>query len=540
MRTSKDIRVIHPRKHYDIDLWFVFGGDKRPQTTPVLVSMATRGVSSSRKFSVCGATFVDTGVKLGDAIAQRAPSCQGSLPILEIIAPQKTILTIENTQISTGKSASDRYLQDLCIHAHGVPACAALSPNIDINRTFEAVTQKLAEQVGNISAPRGTRRSGGKSRAIFSTIGSQEYKTPAGCAHPECENPACVTKFAMVHRSDVNKTSPFYKAKNNMLLQHGRLGHLGERLLYSASKRGRVRGLALKSPKLVCNCISCNLCKGKRIHFKPICKSEAQIEYENKLETCTSDYIGPMRVQSHGGATGSYICTHLGAHSQSDKPKSRFCRVYLVKTKTQAPACLRAFQLLIKARFEKDCRHWRVDNASELKFGAMEQFRQQSGCFFTYSPPYTAIRNREAEKMNDILCMMALCIMVHGRAPAKFWGLALIYAGIIWNHIPSEGGKSPLEIISGVVPDVSMFRVFWCPCFPLHFKEEGRFKFELHSRGSPDHVCRFVGLSFDQPDCWLYFDPTRNVIGSSAHMRFDESAFGGSNLLWGSVTEQLS
>ena len=149
-----------------------------------------------------------------------------------------------------------------------------------------------------------------------------------------------------------------------------------------------------------------------------------------------------MRVRSHGGANGAYICTHLGAHSQSDKPKSRFCRVYLVKTKTQAPACLRAFQLLIKARFEKNCRHWRVDNASELKFGAMEQFRQRSGCYFTYSPPYTAIRNREAEKMNDILCMMALCMMVHGRAPASFWGLALIYAGIIWNHVPSEGGKS--------------------------------------------------------------------------------------------------
>ena len=136
MQTSKDIRVIHPRRHYDIDLWFVFGGEKRPQTTPVLVSMATRGVNSSRKFSVCGATFVDIGVKLGDVIAQRAPSCLGSLPALEIIAPQETILTIENTQISTGKSVSDRYLQDLCNHAHGVPACAALSPNIDINRTF--------------------------------------------------------------------------------------------------------------------------------------------------------------------------------------------------------------------------------------------------------------------------------------------------------------------------------------------------------------------------------------------------------------------
>ena len=133
--------------------------------------------------------------------------------------------------------------------------------------------------------------------------------------------------------------------------------------------------------------------------------------------------------------------------------------------------------------------------------------------------------------------LMALCMMVQAKVPAKFWGLCLIYAGEIWNVIPSEGKQSPIEVISGVVPDVTMFRVFWCPCFPLHFKEEGRFKFEAHSRGSAESVCRFVGLSFDQPDCWLYYDPIRDTIGSSAHMRFDESEFDGSNLLWGSATE---
>ena len=87
-----------------------------------------------------------------------------------------------------------------------------------------------------------------------------------------------------------------------------------------------------------------------------------------------------------------------------------------------------------------------------------------------------------------------------------------------------------------LLTEIATKRVTVIACFPLHFKEEGRFKFELHSRGSPDQVCRFVGLSFDQPDCWLYYDPVRDVIGSSAHMRFDESAFDGSNLLWGSVT----
>ena len=84
----------------------------------------------------------------------------------------------------------------------------------------------------------------------------------------------------------------------------------------------------------------------------------------------------------------------------------------------------------------------------ELKFGAMEQFRRDYNCFFTFSPPYTAVRNREAEWMNHVLCTMTLCMMVQAKVPAKFWGLCLIYAGEIWNVIPSEGKQSPIEVIS--------------------------------------------------------------------------------------------
>ena len=71
---------------------------------------------------------------------------------------------------------------------------------------------------------------------------------------------------------------------------------------------------------LAANCSLSQGC-GKRAHFRPVVKSDEQIAYEDKLETCTTDYIGPMRHKSHGGATGAYVCTHLGSRSQSQKPK---------------------------------------------------------------------------------------------------------------------------------------------------------------------------------------------------------------------------
>ena len=601
--SSANIRVIHPRRHFNIDLWFVVGEKRRPNVTPVHVSCAVNGgVPCVRRFRMCNISLLACHSRLGDAISPFSPifgGYNGDITALDILsqcavhvpsypgrlhenkvpkisgrfhnrfvtvisgcnrfAPNFTgkfgnfhpnskmtsecnrnlfldsktvknnekvkvpkfcgesILSIENTQNVTDlavSAVSNLDLYQMCTKMRGIPACASLSPNVSMPQTLNAIV------CGDCTVPMVTPPNG-----------------VSGCMHPGCENPQCAVSFAMIHRSDINKTSPYHKAKSNMLLQHGRFGHLNEKLLYSACKNGRVRGLALKSPKLVCNCKICNISKGKRAHFRPVTKSDEQIAYEDKLESCTTDHIGPMRHKSHGGATGAFICTHLGSRSQSQKPKSRFCRVYLVKRKSQAPDCLQAFQHLIKSKYEINCRHWHMDNAPELKFGAMEQFRRDYNCFFTFSPPYTAVRNREAEWMNHVLCTMTLCMMVQAKVPAKFWGLCLIYAGEIWNVIPSEGKQSPIEVISGVVPDVTMFRVFWCPCFPLHFKEEGRFKFEAHSRGSAESVCRFVGLSFDQPDCWLYYDPIRDTIGSSAHMRFDESEFDGSNLLWGSATE---
>ena len=111
--------------------------------------------------------------------------------------------------------------------------------------------------------------------------------------------------------------------------------------------------------------------------------------------------------------------------------------------------------------------------------------------------------------MNNMLCTKALCMMVTGSAPAWTWAVALLYAAQVWNATPDSSGEnpSPLQMLTGYPPDHSMFRVFWCPCYPLYFKEEGRGKFEVKTRGTKEQPCRFAGLSPDQPDAWRIYDP---------------------------------
>ena len=65
----------------------------------------------------------------------------------------------------------------------------------------------------------------------------------------------------------------------------------------------------------------------------------------------------------------------------------------------------------------------------------------------------------------------------------------------------------------------------------MFFKEQGRGKFEVKSRGSLKYPCKFVGLGPTQPDSWLIYDPIRDVCFESAHCAFDESKFDGTKTL---------
>ena len=120
--------------------------------------------------------------------------------------------------------------------------------------------------------------------------------------------------------------------------------------------------------------------------------------------------------------------------------------------------------------------------------------------------------------------------MTLGDAPAWAWAVAIKYAAAIWNATPSANGEvpSPLQLLTGYPPDHSMFRVFWCPCYPLYFKEQGRGKFEIKTRGSKDWPCHFAGMGPTQPFSWLIYDPVRDVMFETAHCSFDESEFDGS------------
>ena len=356
------------------------------------------------------------------------------------------------------------------------------------------------------------------------------------CSHPGCENAGCVyTLCNAVNRSSVSKGSPFYLAQSDVTLQHARWGDADPMTLYNMCKHGRIRGVNIKHPpSRRMQCKVCDMVNNQKSGIRSVPKHLDQILYEDKQNSSSMDAIGPIKA-SRWGHRFAHLLTYYGCRKGSSRVPVRYVFAYPVRSldgrKTQE--CIEHSLWYLDSHFDIKVTHIHFDNAAYYKSPEVRESQREWSprWFATYAPKYTPIKNRHAEKTNHLIVLMALRFMVRGGAPAWAWPLALIYAAYCYNRIGSNRGKdpSPLELASGVVPDGSMLRVFWSPCYPLLHKEQGRGKFEPRSRGSLNQPCRFCGICDAAPAfypgielSWLYWDPLRVKVDHSAHMRFDE------------------
>ena len=476
---------IMPRRHHNIPLWFVLGKEEAPACT-VAITAGKRTGNSVKTPTQVAAVLEANGCGVGTSIEAAHP----------------------HDWYQNDQWMDDEEIQD------AQQICAAM--------------------LGKAPMPK-TRWRNKRAKAV-----------KQACMHPLCENPACVSTICAVNKSSINRTSPYYKAKSNYYLQHARWGDAPYKRLREMCKHNRIHGVDFgDKPPPQCACRICDLCKNHRSPIAPVAKTQDRVEYEDKQETASMDHIGKFRVRSKPGAhTGAHILTHYGCRKGSKKEPTRFALTYPVRRKSQAPECVRHAHHFIKSRFGRHIRHIQFDNALEYKGSEMRQCMRDLNWYPSYAPKYTPIQNRNAEKTNHLICTIALCMMTRAQAPLWAWGMALMYATYVYNRLgKTGGGKSPYELISGVIPGGSMLRVFWCPCNPLFFREQGRTHLHTTSVGTVNTPCRFAGLDIENENSWLYYDPQRQKLDHNAHMTFDESLYDGSRIIFGEhapeVTEGL-
>ena len=470
--------LIQPRKHWDVDLWFAVGRAK-PRSSAV--SLRREGISGL------------VGNKANfPAIATLLGLDFGINPFHE-----------EKEESYSYSEACNDF--KVTVEEHGVvPDSVYKSTTVEPEEVLCQLSQPFCSEV-----PKN---------------GAESVSDWDWCSSRYCENSSCQEYICNVNRSSVSKTSPYSKAKSDSHLQHKRHGCTAYRTLYRGCQKGWIAGISINKDT-VCHCPVCSLCKSKRASFSSkVMKSAAQVEFEKANNPVVFDYCGPLRVRSKEGANGFFTVTHK---------YKKWCQFFPVKEKSAAPEVIKLGILFLRKKFQIWVHHVHTDNAKEHK---SEDWKEQEALLSfstTYSPDYTPIKNNLAEHMNYIICTKALCMMVLSGAPDWSWALAGLYAVYIYNRDPPADGKSPspFQLCTGYPPDHSMYRVFWCDAYPLFFKEQGRGKFEVKSRGSLQYPCKFAGLGPTQPDSWLIYDPIRDVCFESAHCAFDESKFDGTRTL---------
>ena len=491
--------TISPKLHIGAtDLWYIFGGGRRPSSSAVYVKGDVSG--DINQYCMQAPMPAITALDLLSLDFNLDPDWDREISFKE------ASLRLSKISEKTGTIPGTVY------QSH-VPASAVIA---ELERPFSPGSELACGVCTPVV---------GESVTGFHFSNSDP--TWSWCGLSLCENGQCSEALL-----GVGKVSRHNKNANNSRLQHYRSGCTSCGTLARGCEKGLIGGIFVsKGQPFLCK--NCLMCKAKRASFtskQKRQKSDKEIEFRNSLNPIVFDYCGPMRHASKGGARGYFAAT---------TKLQRYIQVFPVKSKSSAWECIEEAIHHLQSRFQRKCCHIHTDNAGEHKSQIWMDLEKSLDFHTTYSADYTPQQNSLAEFVNFLLCTKALCMMTLGDAPAWAWAVAIKYAAAIWNATPSANGEvpSPLQLLTGYPPDHSMFRVFWCPCYPLYFKEQGRGKFEIKTRGSKDWPCRFAGMGPTQPFSWLIYDPVRDVMFETAHCSFDESEFDGSKMLDGEEFE---
>jgi transposase InsO family protein len=234
---------------------------------------------------------------------------------------------------------------------------------------------------------------------------------------------------------------------------HQRLGHVSYPILQKMQSVPVVTGMKVEGSVPECS-TTCDVCfEGKQARL-PFHASES--ESCRPLELVHSDVIGKMPCKSIGG--NQYVLTIIDDYS-------RYSEIVCLKSKGDVASALWDVLTKWERQTGQKVKVVRTDGGTEYLGSLREKFRE-TGILHQKSTRYTPQQNGRAERLNRTLLEKTRCFMFQAKVPAEFWGEAVLTANHVRNLVPSNAGKkTPYELFTGSVPDLSQLRVFGCCAF---------------------------------------------------------------------------
>lgn len=140
---------------------------------------------------------------------------------------------------------------------------------------------------------------------------------------------------------------------------------------------------------------------------------------------------------------------------------SRYCYIYLIKNKSDAPSCIKEFVEMTKTTFGKKPKIIRSDRGREYINDILISYMKKEGIRAQYTAPYSPQQNSVAERKNRTLIEMTRCMLIESGLNKKYWGEAIHTANYLLNRLPSQSIKSTAyELWFSKKPDVRNIQIF--------------------------------------------------------------------------------
>lgn len=316
---------------------------------------------------------------------------------------------------------------------------------------------------------------------------------------------------------------------------HARYGHISYTKLADIIRHECVSGMThtlanmrhMKTQLILmqqCECVGCVKGKMSRLPMRGVVDHHTHAP----LDLWTVDIMGPFRSDSLGG--GRYVLVVVDVHT-------RYIYTKIIKQKSNAPQHIISLITQAQTQKEKKLKRLHSDGAKELMSEELLSYLRSNGTIKSETTAYTPQHNGIVERANRTIMEMVRAMMYHACAYLPFWGEAVHAATHILRRSLARGhpSKSPMELYTGIKPNISNLHVFGCDAYYMVQEERRQGKLDEKARKGI-----FVGYDDHNSTYYRVYDVDKCIVTTSRDVKFHEETFNEMRVLVTSTENEVT
>ena len=311
------------------------------------------------------------------------------------------------------------------------------------------------------------------------------------------------------------------KKEREMNQLHDLLGHLSWYTVDHLARADAVTGLPVKPNEILKYTSSlsgshmrshdtvCHACAKAKGHRKAFATVSTKPKAPHPMYRISTDLCGPVKVKGQNKmvdliGTQEYLSLVVDEFS-------RFMSGWILSGKDKAINHLTTWIPQAERQTGNKLVYFLSDDGGEYRSNDLKSFLIGKGVTIEQTTVHTPQHNARVERANRSVFEMTRALLYRANLGTVFWGYAMNAAIEILNHriMPSHHmTKTPMELWTGMKPDVSHFRVFGCDAY-AHVSQDANSLTKMNERAM---ACIHLGNSEKKENGYLVYVPSTHKI----------------------------